>query len=189
MSKNILPIVLIVLAIGIYFTFTDGQIESAKAIQEVNSRYDSAITNARKLVSVRDSVLKSYNSISDDDRVRLEKMLPDNIDNVRLIIDVNSIGTRHGVVLRNVHTSANDTAKASASTGGGGTLSGGGGTTQYNTVTIAFSVSTTYENFISLIQDIERSLRVMDIASVTLNSNDNGVYDYGVEIKTYWLKQ
>lgn len=188
MSKNILPIVLIVLAIGIYFTFTSGQIEAAKEVQEVNARYDSAIVNARKLVSVRDSVLKSYNSISDDDRIRLEKMLPDNIDNVRLIIDVNSIGTRHGVVLRNVHTSANDTAKASASTGGG-TLSGGNSAAQYNTVSISFSVSTTYENFISLLQDMERSLRIMDISSVSLNSSDNGVYDYGVEIKTYWLKQ
>jgi Tfp pilus assembly protein PilO len=186
MGKNIVPIILIVLAIGTYFTFTSGKIDEIKQVQVVNDGYKSAIKNADKLIDVRDEVLKSRDKITDEDIVRLDKMIPDNIDNVRLIIDVNGIAGRHGVTLRGVRTSAGDTkAAATPATGASRTT----GVAALNPVTISFSVSTTYGNFIAFMQDIERSLRIMDISRISLNSTDNGIYDYSVEIKTYWLKK
>lgn len=181
MGKNILPIILIVLAIGTYFTFTSGQVDEIKKIQTVNDGYQSAIKNADKLIAVRDKVLDSRGKIADEDIARLDRMIPDNIDNVRLIIDVNGIASRHGVVLRGIRTSVTSDPKAQA---GGTRLD-----PSIGVMTVSFGVSTTYSNFISLMQDIERSLRILDISRITLNSNDNGVYDYTVELKTYWLKK
>jgi Tfp pilus assembly protein PilO len=188
MGKNILPIILIVLAAGIYFTYTSGQIDVLKEIQTKNASYSNAIGNARDLIAKRDTVNKAYGQISPEDAARLDKMLPDNIDNVRLIIDVNGIGARHGLTLRGLRTSAGSEATAGTKTQAQ-TTAMGTGAGQVGVVTVSFSVSTTYDNFISFIQDVERSLRIMDISKVTLSANDNGVYDYGVELKTYWLKQ
>ncbi|MDE2188768.1 MAG: hypothetical protein KGJ35_03525 [Patescibacteria group bacterium] len=191
MNRNVTALILIVLAIGIYFTYTSGQIDNLHKIQAVNDQYSAAITNAKKLISLRDSVLNQYNSISDLDKSRLDKIVPDNIDNVRLIIDISGIAARHGLTASGITTSADskpnssNTANSTPGTRTGMSTSGAG----LSTVSVSFSVSTTYDNFISFLQDLERSLRILDITSITLSASDNGVYTYGVTMNTYWLKQ
>src|SRR3989344_8662784 len=107
MNRNATAIILIVLAIGIYFTFTSGKIDELKAIALVNSEYEQAIDNAGRLIKVRDDVLKAYNEISDINKDRLNKIVPDNVDNVRLIIDVkDDIAARHGLFLKNIKTTS-----------------------------------------------------------------------------------
>ena len=189
MGKHITPIILIILAIGIFFTVTKTKLDGLKSIRSVNAQYQSAIKNARQLVEVRDKVLEAYNKITDDDRDRLAKMLPNNVDNVRLIIDIDDIASRHGFTLRNVKTSAaTDTTKPGAQ-GSAPVQVPAGSVNQYNTVTLSFNVTSTYEKFIDFLRDLEQSLRIIDISKISLSASDNGVYDYGVEIKTYWLKQ
>jgi Tfp pilus assembly protein PilO len=191
MNRNTTAIILIVLAIAIYFTFTSGKIEELKAIQSVNAQYQEAIDNAGKLVEVRDSVLSAYNSISETDRQRLNKLVPDNVDNVRLIIDVkDDIAARHGLVLKSIKT-----ASPEAGEGGAGVNPETGeplpvsSQDKYGVVSLSFSVTTSYENFLNFLKDLEASLRIMDVSKLTIVANDQGTYDFGVEVKTYWLKQ
>ena len=106
MNRNATPIILLILAIGIYFTFTKGKIEEIKVIKNVNAGYQEAIDNSEKLIKKRDEIVANYNQISDNDKERLEKMVPDNIDNVRLTLDVKSIGLGRGLILKNVKTNA-----------------------------------------------------------------------------------
>ena len=186
MNKNVTPIILIILALGIYFTFTRTKLNDLSAIKEVNLQYQHALNNSERLVKVRDSVLKTYNDISADDRERLEKMLPDNVDNVRLIIDANGVAARHGLAIKNVKTSATNANITTPAPVGRGTASV---PNSYDTVTLSFNVNTNYQTFIDFLKDLEASLRIMDISRITLNVSDTGIYEYGVEIKTYWLKQ
>jgi hypothetical protein len=194
MNKNVTPIILTVLAIGIYFSFTAAKIDELKAIKAVNAGYEEALNNSEKLIKVRDSVLKTYNNISEEDRARLDKLLPNNVDNVRLIIDANGIGARHGLALKNIKTSAtNIISKDDTSTPSNSSLSRRNVepvlSHMYDTVTLSFNVTTDYNTFIDLLKDFESSLRIMDISKITMTAGDTRNYDYGVEIKTYWLKQ
>ncbi|MEK7213762.1 MAG: hypothetical protein AAB637_01440 [Patescibacteria group bacterium] len=188
MSKNITPIILIVLAIGVYFTYTTKKIDELKVIKLVNAGYEQAIANSEKLIKVRDNVLKSYNNISPEDRMRLDKMLPNNIDNVRLIIDTNGVASRHSLFLKGIKTSAtviSDANKTIVSQSQNNVSIPRG----YDTVTVSFNVTTNYQTFVDFIKDLQASLRIMDITKITLKVNENGTYDFGVEFKTYWLKQ
>ena len=79
-----------------------GYIDELKAIRGVNAEYQEAIDNSAKLIKVRDDVLRAYNSLTVEDKDRLNKIVPDNVDNVRLIIDVkDDIAARHGLFLKN----------------------------------------------------------------------------------------
>ncbi len=187
MNKGITPILLLILAIGIYFTFTRAKVEELKSIQSVNASYQQALDNSEKLIKVRDQVLKTYNAIDETNRLRLEKMVPDNIDNVRLIIDVKGIGLQHGLTLKNLKTSAP-----------GSTPSNGQTTTSapvtsdadpYNIMTLSFEVSSSYQSFVDLLKTLEASLRIIDISSLSIAANDSNTYDFKVELNTYWLKQ
>lgn len=195
MNKGVAPILLLILAVGIYFTFTKSKVDEIKSIKTVNAGYEQALENVEKLIKVRDGVLKTYNSIDEVDRRRLDKIVPNNIDNVRLIIDVKGIGEQHGLTLRNVKTSAK-TATQNAGKSVAPDIPGspevstyGTDPTKYEIVTLSFEVSASYKSFVELLKSIESSLRVLDISKINVSANETNVYDYEVELKTYWLKQ
>ncbi len=199
MNRNITATILIVLAIGIYFTVTKGMLADAKAVQQVNTQYSSAIESADQLIQVRDQVLKNYNNVSQDDRDRLNKMIPNTVDNIRLIIDLNSVALRHGFSLRNIKAVAGSAQKAgttgtAASTPAVAPSNGLGSnnnviaTPVLDTVTVSFSVSAPYNQFISFMQDLEADLRMMDLTHLTMSANDTDTYDFSVELKTYWMR-
>jgi hypothetical protein len=192
MNRNITALILIVLAAGLYFTYTSDVLTEAKTIQVSNNQYVSALNNATKLIQKRDSVLKSFNSISQGDRDKLNKMLPSTVDNIRLVIELNSIALQHGFSLKNVKAtvSSNNQSNLAASAPSGKSAAGISIPT-LDTVTVSFSVSDTasYQGFVSFLQDLESDQRLMDVTHLTVTANDTGNYDYSVELKTYWLRQ
>lgn len=183
MNKNATSVILIILAVGIYFTFTSAKIDELKAIREVNAEYQTAIDNSARLIKVRDKVEKDFNNLSANEKDRLNKIIPDNVDNVRLIIDVkDDLAARHGLFLKNIRTSSPPTQPQIGSTNTEKVGKAG-------TVNLSFSVSTSYEKFIDLLKEMESSLRIMDVTKLSIVPNDNGLYDFSVEVKTYWLRQ
>lgn len=196
MNRNITAIILIVLAIGIYMTFTKAKLAEVNAVRAVNNEYISAIANADELIKVRDTVLNEYKSLSENDRTRLDKMLPNTVDNIRLIIDLNSVALRHGFSLRNIRAAvtggSTKGAPTAVSTPQGGIPSGITSipTPTLDTVSVSFSVSAPYQQFIDLLREFEANLRVMDVTHLSVSVGSTpGVYDFGVELKTYWLRQ
>lgn len=187
MSKNITAIILIVLAIGIYFTFTKDKVAELDAIKTVNAEYRKAIDNAALLIQTRDKVMQDDINISEENNLRLEKILPDNVDNVRLIIDVkDNIAARHGLFLKGIKTTTPDTTGESGSRG----VDPGLVPTSYGTVGLSFSVTTSYQTFISFLRDLEASLRVMDVERLSISTGTGaGTYDFSIDLNTYWLKQ
>ena len=76
---------------------------------------------------------------------------------------------------------------------GGGNASAGeaiGAIPSYSTITLHFSTFGTYDHFRSLIQDIEKSLRLVDLESLSIkpDAQIKNTYTYDITIKTYWLK-
>lgn len=195
MNRNATATILIVLAVGVYITFTRAKLAEVQSVRAVNNEYVSAIASADELVKVRDSVLKAYNNISADDRQRLDKMIPNTVDNIRLIIDLNSVALRHGFSLRNIKAMAsNNTSKAASPeiqnmAGVTGGPSGFIPTPTLDTVTVSFSVTAPYQQFIDLMRDLEMDLRIMDLTHLTVSAGSSGNYDFSVEFKTYWLRQ
>jgi len=190
MNRNATALILLTLAIGIYFTVTKNIIADISSVKKINEQYVTAMASADKLIKVRDQVTRDYNSIAQEDRDRLDKLIPSTVDNIRLIIDLNSVALRHGFTLRNIKAAA---AKESSQTGAAGPVSsparGPISEPVLDSVNVSFSVSAPYQQFINFMQDIEASLRLMDVTRMTITANDSGIYDYGVEIRTYWLRQ
>ncbi len=190
MNKNITALILIILAAGVYFTYTQGKLDELKSIREVNSEYSSAIANADQLIKDRDRVLTQYNDIAADDRDRLDKMIPDTVDNIRLIIDLNSVALDHGFSLRNIKAAASsDKEGAPPRQVQSGSRDIVIANPTLDTVTVTFSVTAPYQQFIEFMRSLEANLRVMDLTHLTIAANSSGTYDFGVEFKTYWLRE
>lgn len=192
--------ILVVLAAGIYFTVTEKILDGAKAVRAVNAEYQSAIESAKKLIAVRDQVLRDFNDVSQVDRERLAKMIPDDVDNIRLIIDLNNIALRNGFSLQQIKaTVAPEGAKivgqpppmigdmSMLTRPADQSLSISIPTLDY--VTVSFTVNAPYQQFLNFLQEVEANLRLMEITKLGMSVSDTGQYTYKVELKTFWLRQ
>ncbi len=187
----VFPIILIISSLAIFFGYVDpnyrgganqagGPYTNADLVflkSEVE-KYKAIINSSAEIVSNRDSLIAKKNTISEIDKTKLEKLLPSNIDNIRLIIEISKIAEKRGLIAKNI--SVGDMNKASDSIGSGNT--------QYGTLSLRFTVNSSYSNFLNLLKDLESNLRLLDVTDISFNATDSGFYDYNVTLNTYWLK-
>jgi len=176
--RNITSIILILASLGLFFGYVDPTYSEVKELRIEQADYDRALSNSKELQAERDKLLTKFNNMSASDLDKLTKLLPDNIDNVRLIIDIDNIASTYGMRVRNFKTETGETSEVV-----------GLNQTPYGTLTLTFSTTATYSTFLAFMNDLEKSLRLIDVASVQFAASDvNQLYDYSVSIKTYWLK-
>jgi len=175
--SNLISLVIIVASIGMFFGYIDPTYSKIQASRTDLAEYDRALNNSKDLQSERDKLLKKFNEIPKADRDALEKLLPDNIDNVRLIIDIDEMAKQYGMRIRDF--SAQTIEKKETI---------GKDNSAYGSLGVSFTTSASYNTFLAFIRDLEKSLRIMDITAIQFGASDTQVYDYSVDIRTYWLK-
>jgi len=191
MNRNVTAALLIILAIGIYVTFTSSKMQEINDIKSVNAKYTLAIENATRLLEVRDKVNDDYSHLTTDDIAKMNKILPDTVDNIRLVVDLNNLADTRGLVLKGLRATVASAGKngSASSQPSNSSSKTGPAAGSIETVTVSFGVNTTYARFISFLGDLERDMRIMDVTHLSLTANDTGSYDFGVEMKTYWISQ
>jgi Tfp pilus assembly protein PilO len=182
MMRLLFPLALVVAAGLIFFSFTQPVLQKIDDLRLEQAKLNTALENAKKLRQVQNELLDNYNNFAPADLDRLNKFLPDNVDNVRLIIDINNIAKASGMTIKNVKIKTEE-----GKEDGAAVLSADSAEPK-GVVILSFGVSGSYLNFQQFLSDLSNSLRLVDIDSVTFSSNDKGIYDYAVSIRTYWLK-
>ncbi len=193
MLRLIAPIILIGGAIVGFIALVSPMYEEIGGLKAQVASYNEALDNSKALEQERDKLTKKYNSIDPANLDRLEKLLPDNVDNIRLILEIEKIATPYGMVLREVKydTISKEEQKGTVVQAGEVPLSD---SKEYGLWNLEFSTEGTYTNFLNFIKDLEKNLRIVDVASIQFSSVDNtapnkaDTYKYGFKIKTYWLK-
>ncbi len=202
--KMLLPIINIALACGLFFFVTDAQVNAPlnepsnvnqlaeakggiKALRLRREELQRSIRAAQDLQQKIDELGATYNNISQADQDRLNLLLPDNVDNIQLIINVNTIAKQNGMAIKDIKVKA-DKPVAVATPAAGGTVSVGADSA-LGSAYLSFNVTGTYDAYKKFLADLSRSLRLIDITSSAFNTDDKGVYTYAIELKTYWLKR
>lgn len=184
----ITPIILIIISIGTFFAYIDPNFRGSnldsgkKSINELQvevEQYEKALNDINKISAKRDDLIKAKSTMSTDNLSKLEKLLPDNIDNIKLVIDIRNIAEKNSLVLKSIKL---DTSNNSES----GKI--GQDNSKYGTVGLSFSVNSSYEKFQAFLTDLEKSLRLVEISELLVTGNDTDIYDFSISLKTYWLK-
>lgn len=192
--RLIFPVILIGLAITIFFTFTEPLYSELSYLRSQAASYDEALNNSKALESERDKLTQKYNSIGGENLERLRKMVPENVDNIRLILEIEKIAEPYGMTLRDVKYSSETVAPEDP-----GVITGGVAAYQsqdYGVWDLEFQTNGTYTDFVNFLKDLERNLRIVDISSIEFSSEvavgPAGTpaegYQYQFHVKTYWLK-
>lgn len=195
MTRFIIAILGFVIAGAVFMLYTKPAYDSVRSVQVQIQQYDQALERANELQALKQSLLSRFNAFNPDDIDRLRKLLPDHVDNVRLILDFDNLANKHGLAIQNVVVGRGDLDKSASEKIAANDVIGGNNA-RYDSLTLKFSTQGTYTGFVTFIEDVQASLRVVDLVALTLSAaSDNKsdvaqepVYRFDVTIRTYWLK-
>lgn len=179
--KNTTAIILLILSVALFYTFTSPQYDKVKALSVTAGEYRTVLSNISEIAEHRDDLIDSYEAIPRAEIERLGKVLPGNVDTVQLALDLDTIAARYGISVKNVRI---DT--TSANSGNLPVLPEYG--KPYEKTVVSFSFISNYANFRKFLLDLEKSLRLMNVREVSFQAADSGLYEHQVSIETYWLK-
>lgn len=211
MSSRALPLLALLLSAGIFFAYVkptwQGPIAETKAAIAGN---DAALKAAAEYHAKEKSLLREKAAIDPANIARLSSFLPDSVDNVGIILDLNALAASSSLALMSIDVTAKEddstgqrpvaVAGAAAPQAGPGVPGAGAGATGTGTlpspsrsnplgsVDLSLSVVGTYTAFQAFLASIERSARLLDIKDLTIKGSDTGVYSYEMELRLYWLR-
>lgn len=202
--KSIISIILIAASIAFFIFFTKPKWVELNANKLEVEKLKIAEDNAKNLKTKIDSLLKIKASIKEEDLDKIKKMIPDNVENVKLIIDFDSmlqdLITSKGTasIYRNANSQTTDdfSIENPKISKGNAVIEGGFDSSQLGVADFTFTVSLTYGDFLDFLKRIETSSRIFDIESISFSSPDSKgvrnpddiVYNFNIALKTYWLK-
>lgn len=182
MTSRLLPALALLVAVGLFFGYINpertGPIATTRA--QIES-YESALAAADRFKEREGQLIVARANVPSDGLARLAAFLPDGVDNVQIILDLNTLAARSGVTLSDF-----DTAMPASETEMSGDLAWENGSV--DSLDITLSATGTYAAFRNFLDGIESSLRLLDVVSVSVADSATGVYTYDMTIRLYWLR-
>lgn len=189
MTRILLTIVLFLAAIALFVLYTKPTYDSVRSTQEAIAEYDAALSKADELQRLKQQLLSRYNAFNPVDIDRLRKLLPDHVDNVRLVLDLDTLASKYGFALQNVVIdaqgllpSASDMPTIGADESSTGSL------------TLRFGTVGSYPQFVEFMKALEDSLRIVDLVNLSMDPDTTTLqgaepsYRFDVTLRTYWLR-
>lgn len=184
--KFFAPIIVVVVAVGMYFFYIDTALPEVQALREKKSKYDEVMQKAVALGVLRDGILKEYSSVSSDDSDRLNKLIPEKFNAVLFANDINTMIVNNGLSVKDFKTNPQRTEDRSLMNGDEQNVS-------YLTNIVTFKVIGDYDKFMKFLKEIESSLRLIDVVKLSIKntggtkSTDNFL-EFTLEVNTYSLR-
>ena len=184
---RILPIFAVILAVALFFgyispTYNNQIVPENQQIQS----YNSALAAATAFTQKENDLVAKKNAIPQSQIDRLTTYMPDGVDNVQLILDLNSLASRSGLTLSNFKVA--DNATSSPDSTDATSASGIQSSSLTDSLDLSVSASGTYSAFQTFLAAAEQSLRPLDITQLTIKSSGTGVYAYTITFRIYWLQ-
>lgn len=181
--RTILAIIMLLASVGGFILFTMPTFGEIKDIRAENAEYAKIVANAELLEKKRDELLLRYQGFTPTQLDRLERMLPTNPDNVKLILEMDALAKAQGVSLQNVRidqaTESNDRNARLAQNAN----------PDIGKLSLQFTVTGQYPGYVQFLESLEKNLRLMNVQkSSFLAPDDKTSYQYQTTVETYWIK-
>jgi len=199
--KILFPISLLLISGILFFLVVDPLFTDVKQLRTNVATYNSALDNSTELQKIRDSLLEKYRNISQEDKDRLNNFLPNTVNNIKFILEIEQIANLHSMPLKNIKfESAKPNSQDEKMISDSNMIISNNkqDSLPYGIFPIEFIIEGSYDSFILFLKDLEKNLRIMDIQSISFvvpqpvaktdTGEDPNIYGYTLKVKTYWLK-
>ncbi len=166
------------IGLAIFFLYINPTYTGAIATtQAAITSDDRALEAAAQYTQKQNELISAEKAIDPAALDRLNKFLPDSVDNVGLILEFDALAAKEGLSLTGINVAAGQSGAAQPST-----------SAAYGSVNMSLSATGSYEAFRTFLASIEQSERLLDIQSLGVSGSDTGVYTYSMNVRLYWLQ-
>lgn len=221
MIKPILSLIIILFSVGFGFFYVKPEYEQVQSTRADLEQLAQTSQSAGEIKNIIAETKKSLNAIDTEDLARFDVFLPETLDGIRFANNLQHIGTANGLVLSGINVEQQKKiagAKPATQPAPAGTINktftlvrpvsegtsaakeGVGSEKKYIATKVSFSFTTTYSGFLLFLNDLEKSLGLINITSLSFkeiaaNADEKGnqkglplLYQFSIDIETYSLK-
>lgn len=186
MNNRFTATLALTVAIGMFFVYVmptwTGSIATKRATITAD---DQALAAATTYTTQQNQLAAARNKIDAPDLARLATFLPNSVDNVGLILDLNALAAKSGITLSNIDVMTPASASAGSASAG---AASGSVNNPVGSVDLTLSAVGTYAALQAFLKGVERSQRLLDVKDIIVKGSDTGVYTYQMKIAIYWLR-
>jgi len=178
MARKIISLFLVLTAVFVFWFWTKPQISSLNRFVIQKKVLNKALSETRELQELRNKLLSEYNSISSAELVKLYKIIPENAEAIKLMVEITDIAKETGVIVKRFESQ-----KESENKVGIVALP-----SAHKTLSLVINFSSSYKGFRSFVGDLQKSLRVINIDDISFSVGDGNVYDFRLNAEAYYKK-
>ena len=213
MLRSIIAIIIISLSIGFTFMYAKPMYDRTNETRQKLEKVSGTFTDVQKIKDLIDQTSATLSRVPQTSLDRFNAFIPETVDPIRFANMLKTIGVANNLVLQNikvddktnelipgvatsstlvkpaVEPSADQTAAVSP-------------LKKYKATKASFAVVATYSGFLSLLEDLENSIAMMNITSLSFREYQDpatlkapvsktpppALYEYTVELETYSFK-
>ena len=177
MKQLIIAIIFVGAAAGIFFGWTQPLLSQTSELKQNKQALQDVIAKFVDLRKTKNDLIDQYNSINRQDLIKLRQIVPEYTNEGDLIVAFESLAKDHGLLLKQI-----DVKHITEQTGTGLVIK----KQAYSSLPISIVVDGSYESFKLFLSSIEKSLRVIDINSITFNAGELNSYEFSIKGQAYF---
>ncbi len=167
----LIPIILMIISVGIFITYINPEYQKSKDLQVTIQAYNQKINNSSNIRKKRAELATKKTELEKNDMLaKLNKFLPDHINNIELIVDIDRIAQENNIRIENIVLVSDLKRPQQKENSEVIKISDG---EKYQSTSISFSFITNYENLKSFLVNIRKSLRLLDVVSLEFGRIDD----------------
>ncbi len=183
--KSFFPFIIIAVCVATYYMYISPTYTSASVLAIKKSEYNQALKKSKELIEKRDALLVAYNQIPPEDIDRLQRIIPNSINSVDIVTQVNALASPRNLEVRNVSVTGDKPESQN------GAIIDPVTNAPYKTTNVTVTLIGQYEQFTGFVRDLESSTRLSDITAVTVKPNtkvsEGESFEFTLNFKTYSL--
>jgi hypothetical protein len=226
MIKPILSLIIIVFSVGFGFFYSKPKYDEVQSTRADLQQLVKTSQSANEIKDIIAETGKSLSAVDAEDMARFDVFLPETLDGIRFANNLQHIGVANGLVLSDIRVEQQKGQEAPVSgtqqsgvqpsaTGGvtkvlsvnttldegtNANKTGAAAQKRYGVTKASFAFAATYSGFLLFLNDLEKSLGLINITSLSFKELAAGVeekavqsdlpplYQFNIDIETYSLK-
>ncbi len=184
MIRTLTPISSILIAILLFVFFIQPEYEKTSRIQEEIRAYQEASRNYESFLNLIEHKFNTKNTQAAFNSERLDTLVPATIDDARILVDLERIAKSKGMLFGNVGVE-----KEAGDPFSGDTESEKENREELYATDISFEVIGTYEQFKSMLSEIETSLTLFEVTQIAFNVTEGLFQQFAITVRVYSLER
>jgi hypothetical protein len=174
-------IIYTILTFSIGYAFIYPSFGDISNLSDQKQKYADSLEMVNNIENKKNELLTKFDAIPEADKKNIETVLPTSLDFVKLISQIDAVAAKYGISITKISSKE-------VSPSVGTSIESAGPQKAYQSSIIGFSFIAPYDKFNAFLNDLEKSLQILDIKSAKLVTQENQAYSYDVEFETYWYK-